>query len=119
MVEDVRRGGATMSCGMRDYGNEFDNRVQLGGPLVITGERCVLRGALERLPARYWSGYRVEVGINEAVRRFGGEVRHRVFDGVRAVMKWEKLGADKGVDAMWRMTEEILEALRDLREDRF
>jgi hypothetical protein len=118
IVEPVASGRAVQACGLRDYGSLW-NEFQKGMP-IITGERCVAMRALLRVPPEFWSGYKIEVAINEACRRVGGAVHLAVFDGVTAAMKWQKeAGPEEGARRMRAMFWEVLDAADRLRTMEF
>lgn len=60
---------------------------------LITGQRAVLRTVLNRVPSKFWQGYRIEAGISEMAERTGpiGVVR---WENVPIVSKWQKLHAN-------------------------
>lgn len=114
LVDEVESGDYVMACGLRDYGNLF-NRVQMKLP-PITGERVMLRSVVERVPESFWSGFRVEAGLNEAARRLG-ETKLVVMRGMGIVYKHEKFGIVDGIKRYWKMGVEVRRAMRDAREN--
>lgn len=113
LVTPVANGQAGESLGLRDHGKW--NQIQTALP-PITGERVVLRSLLERVPASFWDGFRIEAGINEVVRRSGTPVVSVLLDGMTIVPKWEKIGVKAGIEDAARMLVQVLMALRDARE---
>lgn len=98
-VNGVFNGEYDMVVGLRDYGPVW-NKAQPKLPL-ISGERAVRRSFLASMPNEFWSGYGVEVAMNDHVARSGGIIGTVIFDGVSVHLKWSKesnLGAAKMVD---------------------
>lgn len=108
LVDAVTSGRCVMATGLRDYGSWW-NRLQLAMPR-ITGERAVLRTVLERVPASYWQGFRVEAGIN-AVAATHGSTCDVMMWGVTIVPKWGKEDVHVGLLRAARMTREVLIAM--------
>lgn len=110
LVDPVVCGAADMVCGLRDYGslNEWQQSLP-----PITGERVIRMPFLRAVPNDFWSGFRIEAGINAALQKYGGRVSLVVLDGLKIRLKWEKVGARKGVEDMAKMTCEVLVAMRD------
>lgn len=98
-VGGVLSGDFDMVVGLRDYGpdwNDFVARTPL-----ISGERAVRVSYLRSMPESYWSGFGVEVAMNDHVASSGGRIGMTVFDGVSIHLKWNKdggLGAARMVD---------------------
>lgn len=88
------------------FGDNWDGR------LIISGQRAVRRRFLEMLPEEAWSGYGIEVWLNDVVARFGGRSGIFLLEGVHATYKWEKEGAAKGLAKMADMGAEIFKALQ-------
>lgn len=100
-----------MVIGMRDYGPWTE--VTRALPL-ISGERCVRRAMLTKMPAEAWRGFGVEVAMDDAVYRAGGRTGTVVLEGLSIVKKWEK-DPRKGAYDMLRMGGEVLEAVTTAR----
>lgn len=114
LVEPVVAGRAGMAVGLRDHGKW--NQTQSILP-AITGERAVRRELLERVPTSFWNGFRIEVGINEVVRRSGMPVEPVLLDGLSIVPKWAKNGDVRGgIEDAARMLRDVLVAMADARE---
>ena len=103
-----------MSIGLRDHGR-WNSWQQTLPP--ITGERVVTRSLLERVPPSFWSGFRIEAGINEVVRRSGMPVETVLLTGMSIVPKWQKTNDVRGgIEDAARMLRDVLVAMRDARE---
>ncbi len=114
LIEPVASGLAGMSVGLRDHG-KWNDWQRILPP--ITGERAVLRSLLDRVPATFWNGWRIEAGINEAVRRSGMPVQSVLLDGMSIVPKWAKNGDVRGgIEDAAKMLRDVLVAMRDARE---
>lgn len=111
LLGPFKRGPCAMVCGLRDKGPRW-NMVQRSLP-PITGERAVLRSVLSSVPREFWSGFRIEAGINEMAFRSGLPCYLTVFDGVSIREKWDKVGLQKGVQDMVRMSQDVLLAMDD------
>lgn len=75
--------GYDMVVGLRDYG-PVQNRIQRAMPL-ISGERAVRLKYLDTMPKEHWSGYGVEVAMNDHVARQGGIIGTVIFDNITIV----------------------------------
>lgn len=108
LVRPVTSGSCVMAVGLRDYGLIW-SELQEAIPR-IGGERAVHRSVLERVPASFWSGFRIEAGINEVAQRMG-----RVCDvtlyGVSMVSKWHKGDPATGLINAFRMVRSVLVAM--------
>jgi len=113
LVIPVATGQVVMTLGMNDYGRWW-TPFQAVLP-AITGQRAVRRDVLQKVPASFWSGYRIEVGINEAARRTG-PVRRIVLSGVSIVPKWGKITPAEGLAKDARMMREVLIALAESQQ---
>jgi glycosyltransferase involved in cell wall biosynthesis len=114
LVEPVVSGRAGMTVGLRDHGKW--NLAQMALP-PITGERVVLRSLLDRVPASFWSGFRIEAGINEVVRRSGMPMESVLLTGLSIVPQWAKTGDVRGgIEGAARMLVQVLTAMRDARD---
>lgn len=113
LVAPVAQGRAAMVCGLRDYGPAW-NSIQRALP-PITGERVVRAEVLRALPAHFWSGYRIEMGLNAAALAMPrlGPVLLVDLPGLGIVNKTEKFGVAEGMVRHARMTREVLCAMRD------
>ncbi len=113
LVSPVVAGRAAMVCGLRDYGPAW-NAIQRSLP-PITGERVVRAEVLRALPAHFWNGYRIEMGLNAAAlaRPDLGPVLLVDLPGLGIVNKTEKFGFAEGMVRHARMTREVLCAMRD------
>ncbi len=113
LAAPVARGACGMSYGLRDYGPLW-NALQRSLP-PITGERVVRREVLARIPPAFWSGFRIEAGMNAACEATGLGACAVPMPGVTIRTKWEKVGAEQGVVDAANMVVEVLEAMRDAR----
>jgi hypothetical protein len=113
LAASVAEGRAAMVCGLRDYG-PARNSIQRTLP-PITGERVVRAEVLRALPAHFWSGYRIEMGLNAAALAMPrlGPVLLVDLPGLGIVNKTEKFGVAEGMVRHARMTREVLCAMRD------
>ncbi len=103
-----------MVCGVRDYGR-LGNPLQLIGPL-ITGERVIRRWVLNKLPARCWSGYAIETGINYVCDKNRATIAMAYMRGVQIRGKVKKSGVLKGLLGHVRMFNEIQRTKQALAE---
>jgi glycosyltransferase involved in cell wall biosynthesis len=85
--------------------------------LDLTGQRFVHRTVMRRLPARYWSGYGVEVSLDEACARCGYARRRVLLEGLEATSQVEKLGPRLGVERIARILTEALRTASVVRAD--
>jgi glycosyltransferase involved in cell wall biosynthesis len=108
LVRPIASGECVMTVGLRDYGLVW-NQMQQALPR-ISGERAVLRHVLERVPAQFWDGFRVEVGINAVAKRIGPVCDVPLW-GVSMAPKWTKGNPAKGLLDAIRMSREVLIAL--------
>jgi len=111
LVQNAKSNGFDMVVGMRDYGPWTE--VTRALPL-ISGERCVRRSMLAKMPAEAWQGFGVEVAMDDAVYRAGGRTGTVVFEGLSVVKKWEK-DPRKGAYDMLRMGGEVLQGVATAR----
>jgi polyisoprenyl-phosphate glycosyltransferase len=118
LVDPVARGGRLMASGMPDYRDGFTNWMQQGS-LNLSGQRVIARRLLERVPARFWSGYGIEVVLNELCERMGdGTGAILVLDGLGATTQREKRGDREGVARTWRILREALWTLNSVRGEK-
>lgn len=108
LVDAVASGQYVMATGLRDYGSWW-NRLQVAMPR-ITGERAVLRSVLEHVPESYWSGFRIEAGINAVAATYGKTCDVMMW-GVSIVPKWNKSDSADGFVRAARMAREVLIAM--------
>lgn len=112
MVRPVQQSDWVMVCGVSDHGlKRFWGKLQTSIPL-ITGQRAVLRSVLNTVPLSFWSGYRIEVGMNEMAQR-AGAVGVVPFDGAFVILKWQKIDIRKGLEGEARMAREVFIALAE------
>lgn len=116
LVDPVVAGDVAMVAGLRDYGDLY-NRLQLAIP-PITGERAVRRDVLERVPADFWNGFRVEAGINAAACSDPKGAWVTTLRGLKIVPKWQKIGIQRGMLDAAKMAREVLIAMRDASQIR-
>ncbi len=114
LVRAVAAGTFGQACGLRDTGDERLNRVAMRLP-IITGERCVRRAVLDRIPARFFDGYRIEVAINAACAALGLPTFLTVLDGVTIVPKEAKVGMVHARGQYDRMFRAVAEAWCEAR----
>ncbi len=110
----VESGDFDMVVGGRDH-SRYGEFGSLANQLpLISGERAVRRKYLDMMPEKAWSGYGIEVWINDTVARHGGRAGVVTLDGVTIVLRWEKEGATKGSAAIADMSAEIVRAMQDI-----
>lgn len=97
-----------MVVGMRDYGPGW-TEVTRHLPL-ISGERAVRAGYLLSMAPEAFSGFGVEVALNDHVARSGGRIGTTVLEGLGIVLKWQK-EPGKGVADMLKMAGEVTNAM--------
>jgi hypothetical protein len=97
-----------MVVGMRDYGPGW-TEVTRHLPL-ISGERAVRANYLFSMPPEAFSGFGVEVALNDHVARSGGRIGTTVLEGLGIVLKWQK-EPGKGVADMLKMSGEVTNAM--------
>lgn len=102
-----------MIAGLRDHPRGKD--VAMSGRFlpIITGERAVRREYLNKVPIEGWSGYSIEVEINDAVSRAGGKTGVVCLSGNFNTTKWEKDPA-LGVVKMRNMAAEVVKAMQKI-----
>jgi hypothetical protein len=105
MIEDP---SWSMVVGMRDYGPGW-TEVTRHLPL-ISGERAVRAGYLFSMDPAAFSGFGVEVALNDHVARSGGRIGTTVLEGLGIVLKWQK-EPGKGVADMLKMAGEVTHAM--------
>ena len=105
--------GVAQVVGMRDFGR-YGNMIQMAFP-PTSGQRCVRAEVLRRVPASCWSGYRIEMGLNEASSI--GETARVYLYGLRQIDKTAKVGEQEGVVQYARMVHQVLTAWRDARQE--
>lgn len=118
LVRAVAEDGCGQACGLRDSGDALRNALGPGMP-IITGERVVRADLLARLPLKYWSGFVIEVAINEIIARSGLPTCTVLFDGVNHAMRYAKRGETEGLRQLHQMTLDILGAMTAMRSERF
>lgn len=111
LLDPVVSGEACMCVGLRDY-KGLQNKLQSYFP-PITGERAALREVFEAVPASFWKGFRIEAGINRAATLHPKPVKSVIFDGVSIVLKWQKVGAQKGIEDMTKMARDVIIAMAE------
>lgn len=114
---DAIDAGYDMVCGLRDKG-AVQNVMQLAFSPVITGERVLARWVVDALPLSCWSGYSIETAMNEIVNRHGGRTALLFFRGVSMRTKSEKDGLVQGIKGHIKMTRQIMDTRRALRDSR-
>lgn len=102
-----------MIAGLRDHVHGEAVALSARSTPLITGERAVRRRFLERVPDIGWSGYAVEVEINDAVSRAGGKTGVVLLRGNFNTMKWEK-DPKRGVVKMRDMAAEVVKAMQSI-----
>lgn len=108
-------GRAVMVCGLRDYSfSPVANVIQMGFP-PITGERSVRSSVIKRVPPHFWTGYRIEAGLNRAADLTGVTLM-TILNGLRIVDKTDKVGHREGLFRHAKMFKEVFEAMRDAQE---
>jgi glycosyltransferase involved in cell wall biosynthesis len=108
LIVPVASGSCVMAVGLRDYGPIW-GELQEALPR-IGGERAALRSVLNRVPPTFWSGFRIEAGINATAYKMG-----RVCDvtlyGVSMVSKWYKSNPATGLLNGVRMLRDVMVAM--------
>jgi polyisoprenyl-phosphate glycosyltransferase len=117
LVDAVARDGHLMSSGMPDYRDAFVNHLQRAS-LNLSGQRVVRWDLLARLPARYWSGYGIEVALNALCESMGGGTGAiLVLEGLGATTQREKRGDRAGVARTWSILREALWTANRIRRE--
>lgn len=114
LFEPVVRGEWDMVVGLNDYGPEM-LPLQTAFPL-ISGQRAVRRAFLELVPAEGWSGYRIEVAMNDAVARHGGRTGVVPLTGLLFENQIEKKGLDAGTVGLAKMYSQVLQGMSEVRQ---
>jgi hypothetical protein len=114
LVEPVRSGAWDMVVGMNDYGSEM-LELQTAFPL-ISGQRAVRRRFLDFVPDAGWSGYRIEVAMNDAVARHGGRTGTVPLTGLLFENQIQKKGLDAGSVGLAKMYSEVLQGMTEVRK---
>lgn len=104
-----------MIAGLRDHVRGEATAMNARLTPIITGERAVRRSYLQKMPPEGWSGYAVEVEMNDAVSRAGGKTGVVLLRGNFNTMKWEKDPA-RGVVKMRDMAAEVVVAMQKIVE---
>lgn len=112
-IASVSDRGFDMVAGLRVKG-PVANVVQIVSPL-ITGQRIVRRWVLDELPKTCWSGYRIEVAMNDVLERGGGRTAIVMFPGLSARTKLHKSGILSGLLGQWKMARQIAATKKALR----
>jgi len=113
LLAPVVSGRACMTVGLMDHGIYSD--IQRALPL-ISGQRCVRREVLARIPDAAWSGFGIEAAMNAAASQTGCAVETVLLRGVSQVSKWHKVGAARGISDGVKMLIKVLRATRDYRK---
>lgn len=115
MTDPVERGQYDQVIGVSEEatpvtaGNEREDSWE--GKVILSGQRAVRREYLLKLPEHAWTGYGIEVWINDVVDRFVGRTAIFRLPGVVATYKWEKEGAARGMAKMADMGAEVIKAM--------
>jgi glycosyltransferase involved in cell wall biosynthesis len=112
-IAAVSKRGFDMVAGLRVKG-PVANVVQIVAPL-ITGQRIVRRWVLDDLPQTCWSGYRIEVAMNDVIERGHGRTAIVMLPGLSARTKLHKTGLFDGLLGQWKMTRQIAATRKALR----
>lgn len=112
-IAKVSERGFDMVAGLRVKG-PVANVVQIVAPL-ITGQRIVRRWVLDGLPQTCWSGYRIEVAMNDVLERGHGRTAIVMFPGLSARTKLHKTGLFGGLLGQWKMARQIAATKKALR----
>ena len=108
MVGPVVRGELDMAIGLVDYGSAY-NKLHEMLP-KISGQRAIRRTLLNHVPAEAWSGFSIEMELNETARRTSARVRSGTLPRVSTVPKWSKTGHGGLLDAV-KMSRSVLLAM--------
>jgi polyisoprenyl-phosphate glycosyltransferase len=114
MVDPVVRGEWDMVVGLNDYGAHLIE-LQTAFPL-ISGQRAVRRRFLEAVPVEGWSGYRIEVAMNDAVSRSGGRTGVVPLSGLLFENQIQKKGVDAGTVGLAKMYTQVLQGMSEVRQ---
>lgn len=109
----VARGEWDMVVGLNDYGPEM-LPLQTAFPL-ISGQRAVRRAFLELVPPDGWSGYRIEVAMNDAVARNGGRTGVVPLKGLLFENQIQKKGIDSGTVGLAKMYRQVFQGMSEVR----
>lgn len=114
MTDPVERGDCEQVIGVSEEASDVTSSKDESweGRVILSGQRAVRRDFLERLPESAWTGYGIEVWINDVVDRFDGRTKIFRLPGVIATYKWEKEGAAKGLAKMADMGAEVIRAMQ-------
>lgn len=107
LIEPVRRGVAHMTLGVLARGRISTDLAQAMTPW-LSGQRAVLRSALDHLDDLGGTSFTLEVALNRWCRRARGTVQTVELPGVTHRWKEEKLGFVAGAAARMRMYWEIV-----------
>jgi len=114
LTRPVTTGRACMVVGLQDR-SPLVNMMQAAMP-PISGQRAVRADVVRRVPDQFWRGYRIEMGLNRA-GELTGPVLLRVLPGLQAINKTAKVGAEQGTVQNLKMMREVLQAMKDAREE--
>lgn len=107
LVEPVMAGEADMTVGLFDNGRFATDFAQTVAPF-LSGQRALKRQVLLAIPDVEAAKFGVEVALTRYARQKKLKVIEVRLDGVTHIMKEEKLGLIKGVQARLRMYLDIL-----------
>lgn len=113
LLRPVLEGRLAMCTGLRDRGPSLT--CLIAHLPLLSGERALRRDVLERVPARFLSGFRLEIALNWACRASGLPYGSIPTVGVTQVRKIEKRGVLKGLLGYLRMGWEVAEAMVRVR----
>jgi glycosyltransferase involved in cell wall biosynthesis len=114
-LDAASRLGYDQVAGLQDKG-EVSNVLQLVYSPLITGQRILRRWVLDALPETCWQGYSIETAINDVVERAGGKTMLVLLDGVSFRKKFDKVSMLEALRGYWRMTRQIADTRRALRQ---
>lgn len=116
MVKPVVERKAAMVVGLQDRGALVNNVEGVIPP--ISGQRACTIDVVQRVPESFWSGYKIEAGLNRAAELCGPSLTF-VCDGMTAINKTGKVGFAEGTVRNMNMMREVfsamLQANRELR----
>lgn len=103
IIRPVLAGEAGMSIGIR---NNLMQKSLLSVALN-SGERAIRRQTWEQLPQFYKYRYRIEIGLNNFLRRHDQHIHHAVYPYYQTI-KEAKYGFRQGMVLRWRMNYDVV-----------
>lgn len=123
LVGAVADGPFGQSCGLHDKGDPLLNELTMQWHaltgFIITGERCVRRELLDRIPPSLFTGFAIEVAINASVVASGMPLYLTMMDNVTFRAKEAKVGIEKAREQYAKMFAQVLAAWSEARRTVF